>query len=158
MKQTPYSDRIKYAGIRSFGGLVNPDRATDGDIVCMDNLSSEHYPALSPRTQRIILESIENCHAFGFFDGKLYYVSGTELYYDGEKVATVEDNDKRILQFPGRLMVLPDKIVLKDETVHYRIAEYSDDLFEVTGVYGDENVIDIVAVTDTAPVATAPGQ
>ena len=158
MKQTPYSERIKYAGIRSFGGLTNPDRATDGNIVKMENLTSEHYPALSPRTQRRILESIENCHAFGFFDGKLYYVSGTEFYYDGVKMANVEDNDKRILQFPGRLMMLPDKIILKIETVHYRIAGNANNLFEVTGAYDDEKAIDIIAVTDTEPVATASGQ
>ncbi len=157
MKQTPYSERIKYAGIRSFGGLTNPDRATDGNIVKMENLTSEHYPALSPRTQRRILESIENCHAFGFFDGKLYYVSGTEFYYDGVKMANVEDNDKRILQFPGRLMMLPDKIIIQSTTEYYRVAP-GNTAYKVTGYNDNEKIIDVIAVTDTLPEKGEEGQ
>lgn len=148
MKQAPYNDRITYAGIRTFGGLVNPDRATDGDIVDMENLSSEHYPVLAPAKRGKIVATKESSRsALGYLDEKLYYINGDGFYYDGERITTVTGGDKTVLQFPGKLVILPDKIMIRLDVKYYR-ADVNNYVYEVTGMFDDETPVDIIAVVN----------
>ncbi len=147
MKRTPYSDRIRHASLRAFGGLVNPDRAADGEIVDMENLSSEHYPVLAPQKRGTSYEYGRALRTVGYFDEKTYYISGTGFYYDGEKITTVTDGEKTVLQFPGKLVILPDKIMIKHEIKYYR-ADANNYVYETTGILDDETPVDIIKVVN----------
>ena len=147
MKPTPYNDRITYAGIRNFKGLVNPDKATDGDIIGMENLSSEHYPVLAPQKRGASYDYGLALRAVGYLDEKLYYINGDGFYYDGEKIKTVTGGEKTVLQFPGKLIILPDKIMIKHEIKYYRANQHNY-VYETTGIFDDETPVDIIAVVD----------
>lgn len=165
MKPTPYNDRITYAGIRNFKGLVNPDRATDGDIIDMENLSSEHYPVLAPQKRGASYDYGPALRAVGYLDEKLYYINGDGFYYDGERITTVTGGEKTVLQFPGRLVILPDKKMIKHEIKYYRANAYGY-VYETDGIFDDETPVDIIevvtlngALTNTDfPTATKDGQ
>lgn len=95
MKKLPkmkYSDAIARQTQVRFGGYNHTKYARDGEIYDMKNITTEHYPLITPRGKRDICDTIHSgtIDTIGVSD-KFYLVSDGKLYYDGvEKISVGE--------------------------------------------------------------------
>ena len=104
--------------IQEFGGLDRRVRGAENAFAEMRNMSSDFYPALSPRPPRgIVRGDMADCTALTAC-GKLAYIKGNTLYFgEGNDAVTMklrEDvTEKRQLVTMGAyLVVLPDCMYL----------------------------------------------
>lgn len=91
-----------------FGGLNNNLSARDGEIVWMENMSSREFPLLRPRTGRTYMTTISQPYGIGARD-HLYWVSGTNFYYDGVLKGTVAKSLKQFAAMGNMICIFPDK-------------------------------------------------
>ena len=91
-----------------FGGLNNNLAARDGEIVWMENMSSREFPLLRPRVKRVNVRSINTPYGIGARD-HLYWVDGTDFYYNGEVKGTVEASMKQFAAMGNMILIFPDK-------------------------------------------------
>lgn len=105
------SDDIQF----TFGGINQTKGARDGDIYSCVNMTSDHYPVLSPRKKRGLLKSFGQRTIYGFgFSKKLYYCADDEnnepyFYYDDEKIFPVSADKKTFTVINGFICIFPDK-------------------------------------------------
>lgn len=92
-----------------FAGLDHNESVKDGYLYDMQNLSCDTAPVLSVRKGRTMERTISNFHGFGSAEGKLYWVSGTDFYYDGVKRGTVTASDKTFGRLGNYILIYPDK-------------------------------------------------
>lgn len=153
LPQLPHADRILLREQWKFGGYTHTDAAEDGDLFDMENLSSFRYPRLSPRRGRIFLGHAEEPNAI-FSDGKsLLLVDGEQLYYGGQKIATVENSKKQCAAFQNGIVIFPDKLFLDTETLSVKHLEEiytapSGSLHFGDGLYAEEEAQANSLVTD----------
>lgn len=119
-KQAKSNSRIMTA---AFKGLNRADAGGEDEFVDMLNLSSDHYPYLSPRKSRTEICSQNNIKYFiapqlipeqeiTAFTG----VAGTEFYYNGTVVdkdsgVTIDPNTKKcLIDYNGYILIFPDKL------------------------------------------------
>ncbi|MBQ9412899.1 MAG: hypothetical protein IJU29_07370, partial [Oscillospiraceae bacterium] len=77
-----------------FRGLEHTIGSTDGALWAMRNLCSDHFPVLSTRRKRRVVQTLDAPNGVYHHD-KLLLVDGTALYYDGQVVGSVTDGRKR---------------------------------------------------------------
>lgn len=123
--------------IQEFGGLDRRVRGAENAFAEMRNMSSDFYPALSPRRPRgIVRDDMTDCTALTAC-GELAYIRGNTLYFgEGSDAVTMklrEDvTEKRQLVTMGAyLVVLPDCMYLNtvnigDKGVFHVTREGSD--------------------------------
>lgn len=101
-----------------FSGLNHRKGATDGEIYDMENMTSTHYPVLSPRGKRYDIEWGEddgNAYAFIVYEGKLiqtrkdgndWYidVNGTLFKFEGD---IAEQNKLKFIIMNNRAILYP---------------------------------------------------
>lgn len=75
----------------------------------MENLSSDHFPYLSIRKPRGTVQKLTKANGL-LVREKMFYVDGTEAYYDGQKVGDVTDSEKTLLSMGAYILIFPDKI------------------------------------------------
>lgn len=92
-----------------FGGLNHTIGATDSEIYNMKNLSSDHYPVLSPREKRKILRTLSSPQAMICYGEHIAWVDGTNFYCDGEVYGTVTAGEKSMAVLTDRIIIMPDK-------------------------------------------------
>lgn len=94
-----------------FGGLNCTAAASDGELVDMKNLTSDHSPVLSVRDKRKMIFKMENPGGM-FFWGELCWADGEEFYYcyDGDVVGAVSSGEKTFAHMGGWIVILPDKL------------------------------------------------
>ena len=92
-----------------FGGLNHTIGATDSEIYNMKNLSSDHYPVLSPREKRKILRTLASPQAMICYGEHIAWVDGTNFYCDGEIYGTVTAGEKSMAVLTDRIIIMPDK-------------------------------------------------
>ena len=104
--------------IQEFGGLDRRVRGAENAFAEMRNMSSDFYPALSPRRPRgIVRNDMADCTALTAC-GKLAYIIGNKLYFGEGNDAVIMDlreavTEKRQLVTMGAyLVVLPDNMYL----------------------------------------------
>lgn len=102
-----YADKIRKATQIEFGGYNHRLYAGDGEMWDMENMSSDHYPLLSPRKPRYLIRTLAKPNGFCAKDG-LYWVDGTGFYADGEAVGTVTDGRKQFVGMGAYIIILPD--------------------------------------------------
>ncbi|MCI9626517.1 MAG: hypothetical protein HFI90_07015 [Clostridia bacterium] len=107
----------------AFKGLNRADAGGEDEFVDMQNLSSDHYPYLSPRKSRTEICSQNNIKYFiapqlipeqeiTAFTG----VAGAEFYYNGVAVpkdsgVTIDpDTKKCLIDYNGYILIFPDKL------------------------------------------------
>lgn len=88
-------------------------RCNDGEFSQMQNMTSEHYPILSPREKRGIFVNTENPQGIISKDA-MAYVDGDKLVYSGDTFELGLSTDaeacpKQLVSMGAYLLVFPDK-------------------------------------------------
>lgn len=120
----PYSDGIRKAQQSGFAGLNHTLGAGDGEIWDMRNLTSEHYPLLASRPERLLVRSAPDCTALFAWDG-LCSVSGTDFAYDGTVYGTVTPGRKQFAGLGAYVIIMPDKAWFNVDTKEFGSLESS---------------------------------
>lgn len=82
----------------------------------MDNMTGEDAPIVRTRGKRFKLRTISNCGAL-FARDSIGWVSGKELWYDGEKVCALKTTGEKIIANMGAyIVVFPDKVAYNTAT------------------------------------------
>ncbi len=89
----------------SFQGINVLDTASQGAFVDMQNLSSDHFPYLSIRKPRGTVQKLTKANGL-LVREKMFYVDGTEAFYDGKKVGDVTDSEKTLLSMGAYILML----------------------------------------------------
>ena len=97
--------------IGEFKGYNQNLRIADNEFSAMKNMSSAHYPIMTPRGKRKLVRTLTKANGL-FAHNKLAWVDGTKFYYDGEEVVglTLEDSKKTMLGMGAYILIFPDKI------------------------------------------------
>lgn len=124
--------------ISTFMGLNHNLKTQDGQFYDMKNMTSSHYPLLSPRIPRgryVFPESdtpVQHKINGIVYKDCLIYVDGCDLYVDNYRIPglILEDSEKQLISMGAYLIILPDKkwINTKDLTDYGDIeASYTSD-------------------------------
>lgn len=108
----------------SFGGLDRRLGAKDGAITAMENMTGDHWPVMSPRPARRKYAVISEPHGLGGAD-KLFWVSGTQFYYNGTAKGTVTAGDKHFACLGSYVVIWPDKRYYNAKTDEFGALEAS---------------------------------
>lgn len=105
----------KYSVI--FRGLNYGEGAQDGEFAETYNLSTDKYPCITQRAERIKAGEYTNPHTI-HAKGKLLVIDGTKVFYDGEEIegATVTEGKKQTATVGNYIVIFPDK-------KYYNVAE-----------------------------------
>ena len=97
--------------IGTFYGLNEKDITGEQEFSDMQNITSDLFPGLSMRKARgEVIKTVSKPNGL-FYKNGLLYVDGTNLYYKGEKVGTVEDSEKKMVGMGAYVCIWPDKVV-----------------------------------------------
>lgn len=100
--------------ITTFGGYNHRFSCTEGQFYDMTNMTSQYYPALSPRKYRGIVRQMTNPQ--GILDKeKLMWIDDKKLYVDGEEVALdgvtlTDESPKTMTKMGAYVVIMPDKV------------------------------------------------
>ena len=106
----------------AFGVLNHTATAADGEIYDERDVSTEEYPALTPRKSRLKASStisLGECSRIGSDGAKLFWHSGGDLYYGGRLVGRLPLGDgvhRRFACMGERIVIWPDKVCYDSET------------------------------------------
>lgn len=138
-----------------FGGYNHNLRINENEFFDMKNMTSDHYPVLSPRAGRGKFVNTEN--ATGLIEkDSLCYVDGTKFYMNQYPVEMgLNAEPKQLISMGAYVIILPDKkyINTKDITDFGDIeaVNTSDGEVSVTLVREDGTEYEDVSVSDVAP-------
>lgn len=104
-----HEDGIRKQQTVSFGGLNHTLGARDGEIWAMKNMTSDHHPVLASRQSRYHLTTLDKPNGLYAHDG-LFWVDGTDFFWDGENVCTLSDSEKTFASLGAYIVILPDRI------------------------------------------------
>lgn len=108
-----------------FPGLNECLSAADGEIAAMENMTSDHYPLLSPRSLRYRAGTVENPQGLGALEKLAWAADGT-FYYDGEAKGDLSlPGEKRFYALNKWLCIWPDKLYYNTETEEFGSLEAS---------------------------------
>ena len=110
-----YVDRIVKTEQVKFKGLQHTIAAHDGEIYDMMNLTGDHYPVLSTRVHRCMLEHNSGAHGIYGWE-KLCVVHKISFLYGGEFKGHVSIGDKVFCCLAPYIIILPDKCYYNYET------------------------------------------
>ena len=103
--------------IRFFKGYNHQLYIGDNEWYEMGNMTSSYYPVLSPRDKRLHIAQYSGQTHGLFAKSKLLWVKGTELYYNGELIASnLADSDKQFVSMGALVLIFPDKKVFNTST------------------------------------------
>ena len=89
--------RLQRKQTGTFMGLDTRDISAENSFADMKNMCADYYPAISSRQSRgKEIKTLQNPHGL-FWKNGLAYVDGDSFYFEGEKIGTVEDNDKQMV-------------------------------------------------------------
>ena len=91
----PYGDNISAYSQTGFGGINHNPSAADGELYRVKNLTSDLYPLLSSRPERVPVTTLTKANGL-FAKEKLAWVDGTNFYYDNELIGQVADSPKTL--------------------------------------------------------------
>lgn len=103
----------------SFQGINVLDTASQGAFVDMGNLSSDHFPYLSVRKPRGTVQKLTKANGL-LMREKMFYVDGTEAYYDGQKVGDVTDSEKTLLSMGAYILIFRTRFLTTPQTASGR--------------------------------------
>jgi hypothetical protein len=93
----------------------------------MENMTSDHYPLLSPRARRYKIMALSEPHGMAARD-KLCWVDGEDFYYDGVIKGQVERSDKQFYYLNSWVVIWPDKKYYNTATDEFGCLETSVDV------------------------------
>ncbi len=97
----------------AFGGYNHQLSCQEGQFFDMKNMTSEYFPALSPRKNRGIVKSLVNPQ--GILDKEeLLWIDNNKLYINGEETTlegvTLSDSPKTLAKMGAFVIIMPDKV------------------------------------------------
>ena len=95
--------------IQAFTQLNKRETIADEEIANGRNLSTELFPEMTCRPSRELINTIVLPNALFSANNKLCYVSGTNFYYDGVVKGAVTASPKSMVDFNGKIIIMPDK-------------------------------------------------
>lgn len=100
--------------VDTFGGYNHNLRINDGEFYDMQNLTSSHYPVLSPRDKRGTYISVSNPLGMIAKDS-LCYVDGTDFVINEHRInlglsTEAEDCPKKLISMGAYVIILPDAV------------------------------------------------
>ena len=101
----PQKNQVQTVAMR---GINYSDRIKDGDIADSLNISARRYPYIATRRGREKLAGYSGATALSGW-GKLVVIQNGNLFYDGERVGSVEDGEKQFAVVNTKLVIFPDK-------------------------------------------------
>ena len=117
-------DVTRYREMTStFGGYNHLPSCKEGQFYDMENMTSQHFPILSPRPARGIVRKLNNPQ--GILDKEeLLWIDDGKLYSDGEEITlegvtiSMEEsmNPKTMAKMGAFVIIMPDKIWYNAET------------------------------------------
>ena len=105
-----YADGIKKGRQVQFGGLNHNLGAADGELWDMRNLTSDYFPLLATRPQRLLYRKLEGAPGGIFSWDGLAWVDGTGFYFKGERRGTVTAGKKTFAALGAYIVIFPDKV------------------------------------------------
>ena len=100
--------------ITTFGGYNHRISCAEGQFYDMKNMTSQYYPALSPRINRGIVRQLNNPQgildkeALMWIDDRKLFVDGTEVSLDG--VELTDESPKTMAKMGAYVIIMPDKV------------------------------------------------
>ncbi len=111
---------VKNIDCLKFGGLDTRHKISLGSLADCENLSSDAYPCLAPRSGRVQIDlggisEITNLAAANYKSGELTSFTGAAggyFYFEGEKIdnAALSDGRKSIAKLGSKIIIFPDKL------------------------------------------------
>lgn len=98
-----------------FGGLNHTPACADGELWNTENVTTDFYPVLASRKPRGLYKTLAKCNGFGARD-KLFWVDGTDFYYDGVRKGSVADSGKAFAFLGAYILIWPDKAYYNSAT------------------------------------------
>ena len=123
---TLYSKDSSRQMIDTFMGYNHNLRISDGEFFDMKNMTSDHYPVLSPRGKRGVYAYPASPNGLIAKDA-LCYVDGTEFVMNEYRVDLgLNDEPKQLISMGAYVIIMPDKkyINTKDLTDHGNIEAF----------------------------------
>lgn len=114
LSKIPNATALKQSYQAEFGGLHHRKGASDGELYDMRNMTSDHYPVLSPREKRRLVASYDK--VFGVYCyGADTFIAATKngdtgLYKDGQKLLSLTPDEKQMDVCSKKLCIFPDKV------------------------------------------------
>lgn len=143
----------------TFKGYNHNIRIGNGEFYDMKNMTSTHFPVLSPRDRRGIYAEPEKLNGIIAKD-ELCYVDGSDFIVGEERVAMeLSDSTKTLVSFGAYVIILPDKkyINTADLTDFGNIEETMTTsgkvTFQLSRIDGSE--YEDITVADKAPASPA---
>lgn len=109
-KLIPKNKPIKTVS-QKFSGLNKNTVIQKGEFSSTTNLSTDNLPCMCPRPSREAISTIINPYGMGSTDTKLFWVSGTDFYYDGTKKngsTALTASIKNMFVFKTKIIIFPD--------------------------------------------------
>lgn len=111
--------------IGSFAGINQSEVIAENEFSQMENMSSDIYPAIGPRSPRgEVLHTFETANGL-HYNNALAWVDETTFYYNGEAVGTVSDSKKQMVSMGAYIVIFPDKKVYNTNTGEWADMEKS---------------------------------
>lgn len=104
--------------VQEFKGVNHNVRISDSEFYDMTNMSSDLYPALSPRKPRGVAMKLTDCGGLLAKD-KLCYIENDVLHYGDKQVQLVRNigRERQLISFGAYVIVFPDQIYLNTADV-----------------------------------------
>lgn len=104
-----YADGITKGQQVQFGGLNHNLAAGDGELWDMKNLTSDYYPLLATRAQRLLYRTMTGAPGGLFSWDGLAWVDGTGFYYGSVRRGDVSEGQKSFAALGAYIVIFPDK-------------------------------------------------
>ncbi len=129
----------------AFGGYHHDLVISDNEFYDEENLSSDSYPALTPREQRKKIRDFTRLDGFCVNNG-LCWVDNGKVFYNGDQVSgDVEKSRKQMLSMGAYVLIWPDKKYINTEKVSEGVGSLEKSFtttaavsFTLTRVTGDD--------------------
>lgn len=95
--------------IVNFHGLNYSEGYKDGEFADCLNLSTEKFPCITPRRERVMVGTYGAPSSLHAKEG-LVVVDGTRVLYNGSQVGTVTEGRKQIATVGNSVVIFPDKV------------------------------------------------
>lgn len=136
-----------------FGGLNHTKGATDGDIYDMRNMTSDHYPVLSPRGRRRTVDTYDTIYGLYCY-GEYTFIAAEKdgdcgLFIFGEKVMALEPSEKQMEVCNKKLIIFPDKVYYDLNALDAKGTVADMNALPATGnSYGDVYIVENIIGAD----------
>lgn len=121
----------------SFRGINYGEGYQDGEMAECTNLSTEKYPCISQRANRVKKGQYNDPQTIHAKDGILI-IDGTDVWYKDKKVGTVTEGRKQVATIGNYVVIFPDKVYYNVATKTFGSME---ETFTATGLVFTSNTI-----------------